>query len=121
MNASVRTHHAVRQLIARARDIAVAENMQGRPDLAGVILNLVQEIEGLREAARGAAIILDQCNTDRTLAQLRATTLLSVAQKAQAFLDADIEASKSGCDPGAWSPARRLSDELKTAIAMARG
>lgn len=121
MNASVRTLPAGDQLLTSARDLAMRQEAAGNHDTAATLRKLVDELAELREAAKGAIVIVTQATRDKTLAQLRATTLLAVAEKIAPVLDDEIEQRKFSGIGEYWIPLQKLSDELHASIGMARG
>jgi hypothetical protein len=121
-NISPRPARLTAQLLTSARELAYwYEKEQARPGTAATIYNLVSEIEALREAAKGSLVVVNQAVSDKTLAQLKATTLLTVAEKIAPVIDDEIEQrQQSGCAEH-WAALQALSDELHASIRLARG
>lgn len=117
---SMRAAPLTRELIGSARDLAYYyEHEEGRPGTAATIYNLVSEIEALREAAKGSLVIVNQAVSDKTLAQLKASALLGIAQKLQPIIDQEIEDRKAGGNDEDWASLQAHSDDLHAAIRLA--
>lgn len=109
------------KLLVSARDLAIWHEDQGRSGTATTIYNLVWEIELLREAAKGSLLIVNQACADKTLAQLKATALLTVAEKISPIIDNEIEDRQRGGNAEDWAVLQALSDQLHAAIKLAKG
>jgi len=116
-----RTAPLTAQLLASARDLAGWHEDQGRSGTATTIYHLVWEIEWLREAAKGSLVIVQQAGTMAKLAELKASTLLIVAQKLAPVVDREIEERKHSGNSEDWVALQALSDELHASIRLAKG
>jgi hypothetical protein len=124
MNATavIRSAPVTEKMIVSARELAHwYEKEQARPGTALTIYTLVHEIELLREAAKGAVIVVNQAVTDKNLAALRASALLNVAEKIAPVLDQEIEQRQAGGNPEDWALLQVLSDELHATMKLVRG
>jgi hypothetical protein len=110
------------RLLSSARELAsyYAQN-ERRPGTASVIYNLVAEIEGLREAAKGQLIIVQQACKSADLANFKASVLLMIAERIQPVIDAEIEQRQASGHAEDWAQLQALSDDLHAAIKLARG
>jgi hypothetical protein len=110
-----------RKLLASARDLACDYDKIGRPGTAIAINGLVAEIETLQEAAKGSLVIVNQASRSATLARLKATVLLTIAEKLRPVIDQEIEDRKQSGNAEDWAALQALSDELHAAIRLAKG
>lgn len=108
------------QMLVSARDLAYWHEDQGRPGTCVTIHILASEIETLREAAKGSLVIVNQAIAGKTFAELKASALLSIAQKLQPFIDDEIEQRQSGGNVEDWAALQVLSNELHAAMRLAR-
>lgn len=116
-----RTAPLTARLLTSARELARwYEKEQARPGTSATIYNLVSEIEALREAGKGALVIVNHANSIASLAQLKASVLLMIAEKLHPVLDQEIEDRKAGGNDEDWAALQALSDELHAAIKLAR-
>ena len=121
MNAPIRSTTITAHLLASARALATAHDAAGRPGTAIALTSLVAEVETLREAAKGAVIVLGQASADLALAQLRSVTLLLIAEKLAPVIDQEIEQRQASGNDEDWSSLQALSDRLHAAIKLAKG
>lgn len=108
-------------LLAGAREAAEWHETQGRSGTAATIFNLVSEIEALREAAKGQLVIVQEASRIASLAQLKASVLLMIAEKLQPVIDQEIEQRQAGGNVESWASLAALSNELHAAIWLAKG
>ena len=108
-------------LIASARELAAWHEDEGRSGSAIAIRSLVSEIENLREAAKGSLVIVNQASAMASLAQLKASVLLLIAEKLAPVIDFEIENRKQFGPPSEYAGLQALSDELHAAIKLAKG
>lgn len=109
------------QRLADTRELAYWHESEGRPGTAVMIHTLVAEIELLREAVKGSLVVVNQALADKNLATLKASSLLTVAEKIAPVLDEEIEQRKQSCVPEYWAPLQALSDELHATMKLVRG
>lgn len=121
MNAPVRTAAMTAHLLTSARQLAASYEASGRPGTAIALNSLVAEVETLREAAKGAVIVLGQASADLSLAQLRSTTLLLIAEKLAPVIDHEIEQRQASGNAEDWTSLQALSNQLHAAIKLAKG
>jgi hypothetical protein len=108
------------QAIATHRDLASWHEDQGRTGSAIAIRSLAFEVERLRDAVTGSLVIVNQALADKTMAELKASALLMIAEKLAPVIDEEIEQRKHSGIGEYWAPLQALSDQLHAAIRMAR-
>jgi hypothetical protein len=108
-------------MLASARALAGWHEDEGRAGSAVAIRGLVSEIENLREAAKGALVIVNQASATASLAQLKVSVLFLIAEKLAPVIDAEIEQRQAGGNAEDWAGLQVLSNELHAAIKLAKG
>jgi hypothetical protein len=107
------------QRLDDTRELASWHEDQGRSGTAVTIRTLVAEIELLREAVKGSLVIVNQAQADKNLAQLRASSLLIVADKITPVLDRYLDEVKRAGNIE-WGWLQVLSDELEATLKVVR-
>jgi hypothetical protein len=121
VNISPRTVPLTAALLQSARELASMHNREGNDGTAIALNSLVAEVETLREAAKGALIIVNQACATASLAQLRASVLLIIAEKLAPVLDRELEWDCRADNEEEAALLQGLSDELHAAIRLAKG
>jgi hypothetical protein len=110
-----------RDLLSSARILADYHDTDGRHGTAIALRSLVAEVETLREAAKGALVIVSQACATASLAQLRASVMLIIAEKLAPVLDRELEWDCRADNEEEAALLQGLSDELHAAIRLLKG
>lgn len=111
------------EMLKKAREVAYYYEKNGKPGVATTIFDLINEIERLREAAKGSAVIVNQASRDLKhargemvlatlhIAKLR-THLRSVVDHMLDMVEADMGREiRPGEMPKVWRKADEFLDD----------